>query len=78
MEGDNKPVIRKIDIEDTTFDGLSRSPIFIQGWSPSDQITDIRIANCKFANASVPSVITNATRISLPGTEGSGLEKDSY
>ncbi len=78
MEGDNTPVIRKIDIEDTTFDGLSRSPIFIEGWSPSDQITDIRIANCSFAGAAEPSVIRNAARISLPGTEGSGLEKDSY
>jgi len=78
MNGSAIPVIRDIDIRDCTFASLIQQPIFIQGWSPANPITDITIANCHFLHAGKKSLLTDATRIFLPGTEGSGLAQKAY
>lgn len=78
MEGASAPVIRNIDIQNCTFSNLTKQPIFLQGWSPASEITDVRISNCRFLQSVEKSSITNATRIYLPGTEGSGLEQESF
>jgi polygalacturonase len=73
-EGNEKPRMRNIDIRDSSFETLTKSPIFIEGWSETIQITDVTIANCTFDSAKTPSVITNASRVSLIGVKGSGLQ----
>jgi len=78
MNGSAIPVIRDIDIRDCTFYKLTVQPIFLQGWSPTNPITDITIADCHFLQAAKKSQVTDATRIYLPGTEGSGLEQKAF
>ncbi len=73
-DGDSIPVVHNIDIRDSTFAGLTRQPVFIEGWSPSAQITDVTIANCTFSPAPRASFVTNASRIDFTGTHGTGLE----
>jgi polygalacturonase len=78
MEGTTIPVISNIDIRNCTFSTLTRQPVFIEGWSPTHQITDITIANCHFPETAQPGFVTNATRIFMPGTTGSGLEQETF
>lgn len=78
MEGESVPIIRDIDIDNCTFANLTKQAIFLQGWSPAHEITDVRISNCRFLQSAEKSSLTNATRIYLPGTEGSGLEHESF
>ncbi len=73
MNGDAVPVIRNIDIRNCTFGELTSRPIFIQGWSDSNPITDVTIANCTFLKAAAGSLVTNAVRIAMPDTKGAGL-----
>jgi polygalacturonase len=78
MEGESVPVIRDIDIRDCTFSVLTTRPISIEGWSASHPITDVTIANCRFLDTAEGSVVTNAARIYLPDTHGSGLEREAF
>lgn len=78
IEGKSTPIIRNVDIQNCTFANLTKQPIFLQGWSSADEITDVRISNCRFLQSAEKSSITDATRIYLPGTEGSGLEHESF
>jgi polygalacturonase len=78
MEGSSIPVIRDIDIRNCTFLQLTGRPIFIEGWSPSHQITDITIAGCHFAHAAEQSFVTNAACIYLTGTTGGRLEQKAF
>jgi polygalacturonase len=73
-DGDSIPVVRNIDIRDSTFANLTKQAVFIEGYSPSVQITDVTVANCNFLGAQGPSFITNASRIDFSGTHGTGLE----
>ncbi|HEY1663695.1 MAG TPA: glycoside hydrolase family 28 protein [Verrucomicrobiae bacterium] len=75
MQGGSLPIIRNIDIRDCRFLSLTRAPIFIQGWSPEDEITAVTIADCRFPRTVEKSAVTDAAGIYLPGTEGSGLEQ---
>ena len=59
------PVVRDIDIRDCTFEMLSRQAIYIEGWSPTAQITDVTIANCQFPPNKRENIITNAARINI-------------
>ncbi|HEY3762814.1 MAG TPA: glycoside hydrolase family 28 protein [Verrucomicrobiae bacterium] len=77
MKGSAIPIISDIDIRDCTFDKLQQ-PIFIQGWSPTNQITDITIANCHFLHADKKSFVKDSARIYLPETEGSGLAQKAF
>jgi len=77
MAGSAIPVIRDIDIRDCAFAKLQQ-PIFIQGWSPTNPITDINISNCKFLHADKKSFVSDATRVYLPKTEGSGLAQKAF
>lgn len=70
MEGNAIPVIRNIDIRDCVFKQLTKNPVFIEGWSPSNPITDVTIANCRFLHADEESFVTNATRIQFLGCKG--------
>ena len=74
-DGDAIPVMRNIDIRDTSFANLTRQPIFIEGYSPDIQISDVTIANCTFGKVATPgATITNAVRISLINNHGGGLD----
>jgi polygalacturonase len=68
MNGDAVPVIRNIDIRDTTFLRLSRQPIYIEGWSESAPISNVSIVDCRFLNAAEKNYITNATDIVMDGS----------
>jgi len=72
-DGDFIPIVRNIDIWDSTFGTLLDRAIFIQGYSDTARITDVTIANCQFQDVPNASVITNAARIHLLNTRGSGL-----
>jgi polygalacturonase len=73
-EGDTIPIMRKIDIRNSTFETLTKQPIFIEGYSASIPISDVTIADCTFVKSESKSFITNANRIFLTGIKGSGLE----
>lgn len=73
-DGDSVPIIRNIDIRGSTFANLTKQAVFIEGYSPSVQITDVSIENCDFMNSAGVSFLTNASRISLNGSHGTGLE----
>ena len=76
MEGNAVPVIRDIDIRDCVFKELTKRPIFIEGWSPSNPVTDVTIANCRFLRAAEESYVTNAARIHFLGCKG--LEPNAF
>jgi polygalacturonase len=67
-EGDAFPVVRNIDIRDCSFGVLTKQPIVIEGWSPTAQITDVTIANCRFPANANANTITNAARIHIIGS----------
>lgn len=74
-DGDTVPVVRNIDIRDTSFATLTRRPVFIEGYSPAIQISDVTIADCTFGTVRTPgAAITNATRIHLLDNRGGGLD----
>ena len=73
-DGTEKPPIKDIDIRNCTFATLTKSPIFIEGYSDDLKITDITIADCAFEKTKKPSVVTNAARIFLSNVKNSGLE----
>ncbi|HXC35437.1 MAG TPA: glycoside hydrolase family 28 protein [Candidatus Acidoferrales bacterium] len=62
IDGNAIPVIRNIDIRNTTFRRLTR-PIFIEGWSESAPISDVSIVDCRFLHTAEKNYITNATDI---------------
>lgn len=69
MDGEAVPVIRNIDIRDTTFQQLTRQPVFIEGWSPSAPISNVSIIDCRFLHAADKNYITNATGIVMDGSQ---------
>ncbi|HEY1790848.1 MAG TPA: glycoside hydrolase family 28 protein [Verrucomicrobiae bacterium] len=68
MNGDAIPVIRNIDIRNTTFERLTKQPVFIQGWSEAARISDVSIVDCRFLHAAEKNYITNATDIVMDGS----------
>lgn len=64
-EGNYMPVVRNIDIRNSTFERLLDRAIFIQGHSETGKIDSVTIVNCTFKPAPNPSVVTNATRVYL-------------
>ena len=68
-DGGFPPTMRNIDIRDTKFANLTRGAVFIEGFSPQNQITDVTIADCTFeiGPKKTGNVITNAARIHLLG-----------
>jgi len=73
-DGDTVPVIRNVDIRNSSFEQLTKQAVFIEGYSESIPITDVAISNCRFGHAAGPSLITNANRIHLVNTTGTGLQ----
>lgn len=69
MSGGSVPIIRDIDIRDITFQKLTQ-PVFIQGWSPSNPISDVTIANCSFPPTMGKSLVTNAVNIVMDSSRG--------
>ena len=63
--GDSIPVVHNVDIRDCSFAALSKQPIVIEGWSPTAQITDVTITNCKFPANESDNTITTAARINI-------------
>lgn len=78
MNGDAIPKIHDVHIQDCTFSSLTKRPIFIEGWSPENRITDVSILSCNFLQASQDSVITNASNIDLSNTQGARLAQKSF
>jgi polygalacturonase len=70
MEGGTIPFMGDIDIRDCVFKELTKQPVFIEGWSPSNPITNVSIINCKFLHAAEKSFVTNATDIVMEGSSG--------
>jgi polygalacturonase len=70
MAGDAAPVMQNIDIRNSTFEKLTKQPIYIEGWSPSNPIADVSIVNCRFLQAAEKSYVTNATDIVMDGSLG--------
>ncbi|MGH7940623.1 MAG: glycoside hydrolase family 28 protein [Limisphaerales bacterium] len=68
MDGGAVPVIRNVDIRDTTFKRLTEQPVFIEGWSATAPISDVSIINCRFLRAGEKNYITNATDIVMDGS----------
>jgi polygalacturonase len=68
MNGGAIPVIRDIDIRDTTFESLTTRPVYIRGWSDSAPISNVSIVNCRFLHAAEKNYITNATDIVMDGS----------
>ena len=74
IEGESIPRVRNIDIRDSKFANLTKGPIFIEGWSPEAQITDVTVANCELActKKNATNTITNAARINLVNVKVNG------
>jgi polygalacturonase len=71
-KGEFPPTMKNIDIRDSKFANLTKGAIFIEGFSPENQITDVTVANCTFEVSAKKSgdVVTNAARIHLIGNRG--------
>jgi polygalacturonase len=78
MEGSAIPKINDVHIQDCTFSSLTKRPIFIEGWSPEYQITDVSIRNCSFLQSAQDSMITNANNIDLSNTQGARMAQKSF
>lgn len=70
MDGESVPVIRDVCIQKCTFARLTQRPVFIQGWSPADPISNVGIIQCHFLHAAETSIVTNATRLTFQGSSG--------
>lgn len=68
MDGDAVPVIRNIDLRDTTFQQLTKQPVFIEGWSKAAPISGVSIVDCRFLHAGEKNYITNATDVMMDGS----------
>ena len=66
--------VKNIDIRDCVFRAVTKQPIFIEGWSPEAQITDVTIANCAFPADAPANTITNASRIQIIGNTIAGAQ----
>lgn len=69
-DGEVPPVMRNIDIRNSTFGTLTKGPIFIQGYSETNRITDVTIANCVFEPTKRSNTFTNCSGVTLIGVEG--------
>jgi len=76
IEGSGVPKISDIDIRDVTFEALIQQPLYIEGWSPVNEITDVSIADCHFPQTVRNSYVTNTARLFL--TDDSGLEQKAF
>lgn len=69
-DGEHPPRMRNIDIRDSQFGQLSRQPIFIEGYAPTNEISDVTISGCAFVPGQGGVTITNANRISIVNCTG--------
>jgi polygalacturonase len=69
------PSLRNIDIRNSRFGALTKQPIFIQGYSPTNLITDVTIANCSFESTKEGCTVTNAARINLINVSGAAVRQ---
>ena len=69
-EGEHPPVMRNIDIRNTKFGTLTKGPIFVEGYSATNCISDVTIADCEFEPTKKSSTFTNCARITLIGVKG--------
>lgn len=64
------PTMRNIDIRNSKFGTLTKQPIFIEGYSATNLITDVTIANCTFEPNQHGTTITNAARMNFINVSG--------
>ncbi|MEY4388059.1 MAG: hypothetical protein RLY20_3342 [Verrucomicrobiota bacterium] len=69
-EGEAPPRMRNIDIRNSTFGTLTKGPIFIEGYSAENKITDVTIANCEFTPGKKSCIFTNTARVTLIDVKG--------
>jgi len=62
--------MRNIDIRDSKFGQLTRQPIFIEGYAPTNQISGVTIANCEFVPSNRGITVTNATDVEIVNCRG--------
>jgi hypothetical protein len=62
--------MRNIDIRDSQFGQLAKQAIFIEGYAPTNQISDVTIADCDFTPGQGGVALTNASRISILNCSG--------
>ncbi len=68
--GEAPPVMRNIDIRNSTFGTLTKGPIFIEGYSETNRITNVTIANCTFEPTKKSGTFTNCSNVKLIGVKG--------
>jgi polygalacturonase len=73
--GTNYPVVRNIDIRDCAFAAFSpgAQAVYIEGLDSTHRITDVTIANCRFANATGGNFFINTNHINRINNRGGGL-----
>jgi len=74
--GTNVPIVRNIDIRDcafASFSGSSSRPVYMRGYDSANRITDVTIANCRFATAALANSFSNTNRISFINNKGGGF-----
>jgi polygalacturonase len=74
--GTNYPAVRNVDIRDCAFAGFSGGSsraVFMQGLDSTNRITDVTIANCRFATAVLANSFSNTNRISFINNKGGGF-----
>lgn len=69
-DGEHPPSMRNITIENSRFGQLTKQAIFIEGYAPTNQISDVTISGCGFAPGRNGVTLTNAARIRLLGCSG--------
>jgi len=69
-DGEAPPSMKNIDIRNSTFGTLTKGPIFVEGYSSENKITDVAIADCVFEPTKKSNTFTNCARITLIGVEG--------
>ena len=62
--------MRNIDIRNSTFGTLTKGPVFIQGYSETNRITDVTIADCTFEPTKKSCTFTNCSGVTLIGVKG--------
>jgi polygalacturonase len=72
--GDHPPRMQNIEIRDSKFGELTRQPIFIEGYAPTNQITGVVIRDCEFVSGKGTVTITNASDIRLVNCRGLAAE----
>jgi polygalacturonase len=72
--GTNMPIVNNLDIRDCVFANISSQNVFIQGYSSTNPITNVTIANCRFSsNPLIGNSFSYTNHIFLINNQNSNL-----